>query len=54
MDHPLQFGTDNGRTLYILPVTFPRVPEGGFPRTDQPDPGTYPVSEELTAVPKRH
>ena len=27
---------------YVLYVTFPRVPPGDSPRTDQPDPGTCP------------
>src|SRR6266550_8487392 len=27
---------------YVLFVTFPRVPQGGSPRTDEPDPGTCP------------
>ena len=34
--------TNNGSIPYILLVTFPRVPEGGSPRIDQPDPGTCP------------
>lgn len=34
--------TNNGTIPYILLVTFPRVPEGGSPRIDQPDPGTCP------------
>jgi len=27
---------------YVLLVTFPRVPQGGSTRTDEPDPGTCP------------
>jgi quercetin dioxygenase-like cupin family protein len=27
---------------YVLFVTFPHVPQGGSPRTDEPDPGTCP------------
>ena len=34
--------TNDGTIPYILLVTFPRVPEGGSPRIDQPDPGTCP------------
>ena len=35
--------TNNDSTMpYILLVTFPRVPTGGSPRIDQPDPGTCP------------
>jgi quercetin dioxygenase-like cupin family protein len=34
--------TNNGTIPYILLVTFPRVPPGGSPRIDQPDPGTCP------------
>ena len=34
--------TNNGTIPYILLVTFPRVPQGDSPRTDQPDPGTCP------------
>ena len=34
--------TNNGTIPYILLVTFPRVPEGGSPRIDQPEPGTCP------------
>ena len=29
-------------TPYVLLVTFPRVPQGASPRTDEPDPGTCP------------
>ena len=29
-------------TPYVLLVTFPRVPQGGSTRTDEPDPGTCP------------
>ena len=31
-----------GTVPYVLFVTFPRVPQGDSPRTDQPDPGTCP------------
>ena len=31
---------NTGTIPYILFVTFPRVPQGESPRTDQPDPGT--------------
>jgi quercetin dioxygenase-like cupin family protein len=31
-----------GTAPYVLYVTFPRVPQGGSPRTDEPDPGTCP------------
>ena len=34
--------TNAGTVPYILYVTFPRVPPGDSPRTDQPDPGTCP------------
>src|SRR4029077_6992586 len=34
--------TNDGTIPYILLVTFPRVPPGGSPRIDQPDPGTCP------------
>ena len=34
--------TNDGTAPYILLVTFPRVPPGGSPRIDQPDPGTCP------------
>ena len=34
--------TNNGTIPYILLVTFPRVPQGDSPRTDEPDPGTCP------------
>ena len=34
--------TNTGTIPYILFVTFPRVPQGDSPRTDQPDPGTCP------------
>ena len=27
---------------YVLYVTFPRVPQGAYARTDEPDPGTCP------------
>jgi hypothetical protein len=33
---------NTGTIPYILLVTFPRVPQGESPRTDQPDPGTCP------------
>jgi len=33
---------NTGTIPYILFVTFPRVPQGESPRTDQPDPGTCP------------
>jgi hypothetical protein len=33
---------NTGTIPYILFVTFPRVPQGASPRTDQPDPGTCP------------
>jgi quercetin dioxygenase-like cupin family protein len=33
---------NTGTTPYVLFVTFPRVPQGESPRTDQPDPGTCP------------
>lgn len=33
---------NTGTIPYILFVTFPRVPQGVSPRTDQPDPGTCP------------
>jgi len=31
-----------GTIPYVLFVTFPRVPQGANPRTDEPDPGTCP------------
>ena len=31
---------NNGTVPYVLYVTFPRVPVGASPRTDEPDPGT--------------
>jgi quercetin dioxygenase-like cupin family protein len=31
---------NSGSVPYVLYVTFPRVPPGGSPRTDEPDPGT--------------
>ena len=31
-----------GAAPYVLYVTFPRVPPGGNPRIDEPDPGTCP------------
>ena len=31
-----------GTIPYVLFVTFPRVPQGDNPRTDEPDPGTCP------------
>jgi quercetin dioxygenase-like cupin family protein len=31
-----------GTIPYVLFVTFPRVPQGDSPRTDEPDPGTCP------------
>ena len=34
--------TNAGTVPYVLLVTFPRVPQGDSPRTDQPDPGTCP------------
>jgi quercetin dioxygenase-like cupin family protein len=34
--------TNAGTGPYVLFVTFPRVPQGESPRTDQPDPGTCP------------
>jgi quercetin dioxygenase-like cupin family protein len=34
--------TNAGAVPYVLFVTFPRVPQGESPRTDQPDPGTCP------------
>ena len=34
--------TNAGTDPYVLFVTFPRVPQGESPRTDQPDPGTCP------------
>ena len=33
---------NTGTIPYILFVTFPRVPQGASPRTDQPNPGTCP------------
>lgn len=33
---------NTGTTPYVLYVTFPRVPQGGSARIDQPDPGTCP------------
>jgi hypothetical protein len=33
---------NTGTIPYILLVTFPRVPQGASPRTDQPNPGTCP------------
>lgn len=33
---------NTGTGPYTLFVTFPRVPQGGSPRTDEPDPGTCP------------
>jgi quercetin dioxygenase-like cupin family protein len=33
---------NTGTVPYVLYVTFPRVPQGGSPRIDQPDPGTCP------------
>ena len=36
--------TNTGTIPYVLYVTFPRVPQGGSARTDQPDPGTCPGS----------
>jgi hypothetical protein len=35
---------NRGTTPYVLYVTFPRVPHGESPRTDEPDPGTCPAS----------
>lgn len=37
-----QVTNNDSTTPYILLVTFPRVPTGGSPRIDQPDPGTCP------------
>ena len=31
---------NTGTAPYVLLVTFPRVPQGELPRTDEPDPGT--------------
>ena len=36
VDQVINTGTDP----YVLFVTFPRVPQGAFARTDEPDPGT--------------
>jgi hypothetical protein len=33
---------NTGTIQYVLFVTFPRVPHGASPRTDEPDPGTCP------------
>jgi quercetin dioxygenase-like cupin family protein len=33
---------NTGTVPYTLFVTFPRVPQGDSPRTDEPDPGTCP------------
>ena len=33
---------NTGTVPYVLIVTFPRVPQGGSTRIDQPDPGTCP------------
>jgi quercetin dioxygenase-like cupin family protein len=33
---------NTGTIPYVLYVTFPRVPHGQSPRTDEPDPGTCP------------
>jgi quercetin dioxygenase-like cupin family protein len=33
---------NTGTIPYVLFVTFPRVPQGVSPRTDEPDPGTCP------------
>jgi quercetin dioxygenase-like cupin family protein len=33
---------NTGTVPYVLFVTFPRVPQGGSPRIDEPDPGTCP------------
>jgi quercetin dioxygenase-like cupin family protein len=33
---------NTGTIPYVLYVTFPRVPQGGSARIDQPDPGTCP------------
>jgi quercetin dioxygenase-like cupin family protein len=33
---------NTGTVPYVLYVTFPRVPQGESPRTDEPDPGTCP------------
>jgi quercetin dioxygenase-like cupin family protein len=35
---------NRGTIPYVLFVTFPRVPHGESPRTDEPDPGTCPVA----------
>ena len=34
---------NTGTVPYTLYVTFPRVPVGALPRTDEPNPGTCPV-----------
>lgn len=34
---------NTGTIPYVLFVTFPRVPQGTPPRTDEPNPGTCPV-----------
>ena len=36
---------NTGAVPYTLYVTFPRVPGGCAPRTDEPNPGTCPVSD---------
>jgi quercetin dioxygenase-like cupin family protein len=33
---------NTGTIPYVLFVTFPRLPQGVNPRTDEPDPGTCP------------
>jgi len=38
VDNVLNLGT----SPYVLYVTFPRVPQGASPRTDEPNPGTCP------------
>src|SRR5215471_2827582 len=42
--------TNNGTIPYILLVTFPRVPQGDSPRTDEPDPAPAQVSDGLSSV----
>lgn len=34
---------NDGQDPYVLYVTFPRVPPGGFTRIDEPNPGNCPV-----------
>ena len=33
---------NTGTIPYVAYITFPRVPQGVSPRTDEPDPGTCP------------